>query len=82
MKITANKLKKTIIQLQKFFNFPLRKLDYYNAFDFYNEKEQVYIELKRRRCQNSTYESTMVPIKKINKAKISYTHNDDLTYTR
>ena len=72
--------KKAIIILQQHFNFPLIKLDYYNAFDFYNEKECVYIELKSRRCQINTYESTMVGMNKINKAKILTRKNNNVYF--
>ena len=66
----ANSEKKAIILLQEYFKFPLVKLDYYNIFDFYNEEENVYIELKSRQCQVNTYTTTMVGMNKINKAKI------------
>ena len=66
----AKSEKQAIIILQEYFKFPLVKLDYYNIFDFYNEQENVYIELKSRHCQVNTYTSTMVGMNKINKAKI------------
>ena len=72
--------KKAIIQLQQHFNFPIIKLDYYNAFDFYNETERVYIELKSRRCQISTYDSTMIGMNKINKAKILTRKNNNVYF--
>ena len=72
--------KKAIIILQQHFNFPLIKLDYYNAFDFYNETERVYIELKSRRCQINTYESTIVGMNKINKAKILARKNNNVYF--
>ena len=59
--------KKAIIQLQNFFKIPLIKLDYYNTFDFYNEHQNVYIELKSRRCKIDTYNSTMIPMNKSTK---------------
>ena len=62
--------KKAIILLQEYFKFSLVKLDYYNSFDFYNEQENVYIELKSRHCQVNTYTSTMVGMNKINKARL------------
>ena len=62
--------KKAIILLQEYFKFSLVKLDYYNSFDFYNEQENVYIELKSRHCQVNTYKSTMVGMNKINKARL------------
>ena len=81
MKIMAKKQKKkAIIILQQHFNFPLIKLDYYNAFDFYNEKECVYIELKSRRCQIDTYNSTMIGMNKINKAKILARKNNSVYF--
>ena len=61
--------KKAIIQLQTFFDNKLIKLDHYNPFDFYNE-QNLYIELKARRCQINTYESAMIGMNKINKARI------------
>ena len=70
--------KKAIIHLQEYFKFPLIKLDYYNPFDFYNEQQNLYIELKSRRCQINTYESTMVGMNKINKAKILTRKNNNL----
>ena len=72
--------KTAIIQLQQHFNFTLIKLDYYNPFDFYNETERVYIELKSRRCQINTYESTMVGMNKINKAKILARKNNSVYF--
>ena len=72
--------KTAIIQLQQHFNFTLIKLDYYNPFDFYNETERVYIELKSRRCQINTYESTMVGMNKINKAKILTRKNNNVYF--
>ena len=66
----ANCEKKAIIILQEYFKIPLVKLDYYNTFDFYNEQENVYIELKSRNCQVNTYTSTMVGMNKINKARL------------
>ena len=71
--------KTAIIQLQKHFNFTLIKLDYYNPFDFYNEKD-LYIELKARRCQINTYESTMVGMNKINKAKVLTRKNNNVYF--
>ena len=62
--------KKAIIQLQNFSKITLIKLDYYNTFDFYNEEQQLYIELKSRHCQVNTYTSTMIGMNKLNKAKI------------
>ena len=66
----AKSEKQAIIILQEYFKFPLVKLDYYNIFDFYNEEQNVYIELKSRQCQINTYKSTMVGMNKINKARI------------
>ena len=66
----ANCEKKAIILLQEYFKFQLVKLDYYNTFDFHNEQENVYIELKSRNCRAQTYDTTMVGMNKINKAKI------------
>ena len=71
--------KKAIIQLQLFFDNKLIKLDYYNPFDFYNEQD-LYIELKARRCQINTYESTMVGMNKINKAKILARKNNSVYF--
>ena len=62
--------KQAVIHLQNHFKFPLFKLDYYNTFDFYNETEKVYIEIKSRRCKIDTYNSSMVGMNKLNKAKI------------
>ena len=70
---------KAIVKLQLFFDNKLIKLDYYNPFDFYNEKD-LYIELKARRCQINTYESTMVGMNKINKAKILTRKNNNVYF--
>ena len=40
--------KKAIIQLQEFFKFPFIKLGYHDTFDFYNEEQQLCIEIKAR----------------------------------
>ena len=72
--------KKAIIQLQIFFDNKLIKLDYYNPFDFYNEQQNLYIELKSRRCQINTYQTTMVPMSKINKAKILTKKNNNVYF--
>ena len=69
--------KKVIIQLQKFFGNTLTELDYYDPFDFYNEK---FIEQKSRRCKVDTYESTMGGMNKINKAKILNRKNINVFY--
>ena len=66
----AKSEKQAIIILQQYFKFPLVKLDYYNIFDFYNEDQKVFIELKSRNCHVDTYKNTMVGMNKINKAKI------------
>ena len=62
--------KKAIIQLQEYFKISLVKLDYYNTFDFYNEEQKLYIELKSRHCQVNTYITTMLGMNKINKARL------------
>ena len=49
--------KKSIIQLQEFFKFPFIKLDYYDTFDFYYEQQELYIQLKSRRCKIDTYDN-------------------------
>ena len=72
--------KKAVIQLQDFFKFPLIKLGYYDTFDFYNEEHQLYIEIKARRCQINTYESTMIGMNKINKAKILTRKNNNVYF--
>ena len=59
-----------IIKLQIFFNNTLTKLDYYDNFDFIDDKQEIYIELKSRRCKINTYDTTMVGMNKINIAKI------------
>ena len=66
----AKSEKQAIIILQEYFKFPLVKLDYYNIFDFYNEEQKLFIELKSRNCQINTYTSTMVGMNKINRSKI------------
>ena len=62
--------KKALIQLQEYFKFPLIKLSYYDTFDFYNDENRLYIEIKARRCQVNTSSSSMIGMNKINKAKI------------
>ena len=69
--------KKVINQLQKFFGNTLTELDYYDQFDFYNEK---FIEQKSRRCKIDTYESTMGGMNKINKAKILKIKNTNVFF--
>ena len=59
-----------IVKLQNFFNNTLTKLDYYDNFDFIDDKQEIYIELKSRRCKINTYDTTMVGMNKINIAKI------------
>ena len=56
-------------KIEKFFNEKLKKLDYYNDFDFINNNNNLLIELKSRRCKISDYSDTMISISKINKAK-------------
>ena len=56
-------------KIQKFFNEPIEKLDYYNNFDFSNLDNSIMIELKSRRCKITEYNDTMISISKINKAK-------------
>ena len=72
--------KKAIIQLQEFFKIPLIKLSYYDTFDFYNEENQLYIEIKARQCQINTYESTMIGMNKINKAKVLTKKNNNVYF--
>ena len=69
--------KKVINQLQKFFGNTLTELDYYDQFDFYNEK---IIEQKSRRCKIDTYESTRGGMNKINKAKILKIKNTNVFF--
>ena len=59
-----------IDKLQLFFNNSLTKLDYYDTFDFIDDKKDIYIELKSRRCKIDTYDTTMVGMNKINISKI------------
>ena len=57
-------------KIQKYFkNDIIKKLDYYNNFDFSNSDNTIMIELKSRRCKITDYSDTMFPITKINKAK-------------
>ena len=57
-------------KIQKYFkNDIIKKLDYYNNFDFSNSDNTIMIELKSRRCKISDYSDTMISISKINKAK-------------
>ena len=72
--------KTAILKLQIFFDNKLIKLDYYNPFDFYNEQQNLYIELKSRRCQINTYDSTMIGMNKINKAKILTRKNNNVYF--
>ena len=59
-----------IIKLQTYFNNKLTKLDYYDNFDFIDDKQEIYIELKSRRCKIDIYNTAMVGMNKINMAKI------------
>ena len=59
-----------IIKLQNHFNNKLTKLDYYDNFDFIDEKQDIYIELKSRRCKIDTYKTTMIGMNKLNMSKI------------
>ena len=59
-----------IIKLQEHFNDKLTKVRYYDNFDFIDDKQEIYIELRSRRCKIDTYDTTMVGINKINMAKI------------
>jgi hypothetical protein len=36
-----------------------------DIYDFYDDTQKLYIELKSRRCCKSTYDSTMFPLNKI-----------------
>ena len=57
-------------KIQKYFkNDKIKKLDYYNNFDFSNSDNTIMIELKSRRCKITDYSDTMISISKINKAK-------------
>ena len=67
-------------QLQEYFKFPLIKLNFFNPFDFYNEQQNLYIELKARRCRINTYESSMIGMNKINKAKILTRKNNNVYF--
>ena len=59
-----------IIKLQTYFNNKLTKLDYNDNFDFIDDKQEIYIELKSRRCKIDIYNTAMVGMNKINMAKI------------
>ena len=57
-------------KIQKYFkNDIIKKLDYYNNFDFSNSDNTIMIELKSRRCKITDYSDTMISISKINKSK-------------
>ena len=69
-----------IIKLQNYFNNELTKLDYYDNFDFIDDKPEIYIELKSRRCKVDTYDTTMVGMNKINMAKILNRKNKNVYF--
>ena len=56
-------------KIENFFNEKLKKMDYYNDFDYTNNNNNLLIELKSRRCKITDYLDTMISISKINKAK-------------
>ena len=59
-----------IVKLQNYFNNKLTKLDHYDNFDFIDDKQEIYIELKSRRCKINTYKTTIIGVNKVNIAKI------------
>lgn len=53
-------------ELEKHFGCKLEKTqNQFSRYDFYNQNERLYIELKNRRIQKDTYPSTMVGYDKI-----------------
>lgn len=46
--------------LEKYLNVKLDHTDDFNTFDFFNEKERIYIELKSRRNTKYQYSTTMI----------------------
>ena len=55
-------------RLEEFFKTVFNRTDRYNTFDFINEENTVFIELKTRRCCKTSYPDSMMPYKKIKKA--------------
>ena len=77
----GDRCEKIVIEkLQNFFNNKLTKLDYYNNFDFIDDKQEIYIELKSRRCKIDTYDTSMVGMNKINMAKIMTRKKKDVYF--
>ena len=69
-----------IIKLQNHFNNKLTKLDYYDNFDFIDEKQEIYIELKSRRCKIDTYKTTMIGMNKLNMSKILHRKKNNIYF--
>jgi len=53
--------------LEKYFKLDLIHTDRYDLFDFYDEKQKYYIELKCRNCYSYTYNDLMMNLNKWNK---------------
>ena len=53
-------------KLSNYFGFKLKKTkDIYDKFDFYNRKENIYVELKSRRIEKNKYKTTLLNLNKI-----------------
>jgi len=53
-------------KLSNFFGFKLKNTKHvYEKFDFYNRKENIYIELKSRRIEKNKYKTTLLNLNKI-----------------
>ena len=63
------KIKKTI---QKHLGIKLKKLKSFSVFDMYNKNEKVLVEIKRRYCNSTKYETTMIGYNKIEYLKNKY----------
>jgi hypothetical protein len=50
--------------LEKHFNLKFEYTNGFNTFDFYNQKERIYIELKSRRNTKYKYPTTMISYNK------------------
>ena len=47
----------------------IKKLGYYDEFDYSNEDSSILCELKSRRCSYNEYNDTMINCSKLNKCK-------------
>jgi len=60
-----NEENKVYNYLKKFYPNLQRSKKKNDIYDFYDDTQKLYIELKSRRCCKATYDSTMFPLNKI-----------------